>query len=198
MTPSEEQLTNDEKVASDAEGAGTSPPPEHAEEHRQEDGAEAAAEQVSEDLDELGATRKERDEYLELAQRTRADFDNYRKRVAKDAADALRRGKLDLAKELIPVIDNLERAIAAGEASSDPAALAKGVGLVHTELRSALGRVGLESYDPSGEQFNPNLHEAISTRAQEGVAPGTVVETIEPGYRLADQVLRAARVVVSE
>jgi molecular chaperone GrpE len=195
MTPSEEQLTNDEQQ----QGVGESPPPQPAaSEHAPQDDAEAAAEQVSEDLDELGATRKERDEYLELAQRTRADFDNYRKRVAKDAADALRRGKLDLAKELIPVIDNLERAIAAGEASSDPAALAKGVGLVHSELRSALGRVGLESYDPSGEQFDPNLHEAISTHAQEGVAPGTVVETIEPGYRLADKVLRAARVVVSE
>lgn len=195
MTPSEEQLTNDEQQ----QGVGESPPPAPAaSEHAPEDGAEAAAEQVSHDLDELGATRRERDEYLELAQRTRADFDNYRKRVAKDATDALRRGKLDLAKELIPVIDNLERAIAAGAASSDPAALAKGVGLVHSELRAALGRVGLESYDPSGEQFDPNLHEAISTRAQEGVAPGTVVETIEPGYRLSDQVLRAARVVVSE
>src|SRR6187431_710094 len=76
------------------------------------------AEQVSDDLDELGTTKRERDEYLELAQRTRADFDNYRKRVAKEAADALARGKAELAGQLVPVLDNLERALAA--AADDP------------------------------------------------------------------------------
>jgi molecular chaperone GrpE len=200
MTASEEQLANEQ--ASDQQrpedqGVGESPPPAD-EREAAADGAEAAAAQVSEDLDELGAARKERDEYLELAQRTRADFDNYRKRVARDAADALQRGKTELARELIPVIDNLERAMAAGEASQDPAALAKGVALVHAELRGALGRAGLESYDPAGERFDPNLHEAISTHPADGVEPGVVIETLEPGYRLSDQVLRAARVVVSE
>ena len=146
----------------------------------------------------MGLAQKERDEYLDLAQRTRADFDNYRKRVAKDTADALERGKLEVARQLIPVVDNLERAMAAGDGASDPEALAKGVALVHRELSEALTRVGLTAFDPAGERFDPAWHEAISTLPAEGREPGTVIETLEPGYRLGEQLLRPARVVVSE
>jgi len=163
-----------------------------------EEGENGAAEQVEHDLDELTATKRERDEYLELAQRTRADFDNYRKRVAKQAEEALRRGKAELAGELVPVLDNLERALATAEAAEGAAALAKGVGLVRDELRAILERAGVEAYDPAGEAFDPSWHEAISTRAQEGTPGGQVLETLERGYRLDGQVLRAARVVVSE
>jgi molecular chaperone GrpE len=155
---------------------------------------EAAAEAVSEDLDELTATKQERDSYLELAQRTKADFDNYRKRVAKEAGDAVARGRAELARELIPVVDNLERA--ADSAADD--ALSKGVVLVLGELRSVLKRAGVEAYDPAGERFDPAWHEALSTKPAEGGEPGTVVETLERGYRLDGQVLRPARVVVSE
>jgi molecular chaperone GrpE len=171
-----------------------------------------AAEQVEQDLDEQHERRpqtpppdpkRERDEYLELAQRTRADFDNYRKRVAKDTAEAARRGKAELARELVPVLDNLERALEASEptAATNTAAessLAKGVGLVRDELRAILERAGVEAYDPAGERFDPSWHEAISTRSEEGTPAGTVLETLERGYRLDGQVLRAARVVVSE
>src|SRR5262249_38095479 len=89
-----------------------------------------AADQVEKDLDELGAAKRERDEYLELAQRTRADFENYRKRVTKEASEALARGKAELARELLPVIDNLERALQAGQDASAHEALARGVALV--------------------------------------------------------------------
>jgi molecular chaperone GrpE len=156
------------------------------------------AEQVSDDLDELGTTKRERDEYLELAQRTRADFDNYRKRVAKETADALARGKGELAGELVPVLDNLDRALtaAADEPGSD--SLRKGVTLVRDELREILQRAGVEAYDPAGEAFDPSWHEAISTKAVEGTGAGTVLETLDRGYRLDGQVLRPARVVVSE
>jgi molecular chaperone GrpE len=157
------------------------------------------AERVSEDIDELEQVLRERDKYLELAQRTHADFDNYRKRVARDASEAVKRGRAELARDLIPVIDNLERAIAAGRSEgSDPGALGRGVELVHRELRSTLERAGVEAYDPTGEAFDPAWHEALSTRAAEGVPAGTVVETHDPGYRLDGQALRAARVVVSE
>lgn len=203
---------SDDQAAPKARDAGGSPPAQPRQEERapadlnpeaaavaaEHEASEQAAEQVAAELDELGEARKQRDEYLELAQRTRADFDNYRKRVSKEAADATERGKHELAKQLIPVLDDLERAIAAGDSDSDPAALAKGVALVHEELRSTLGGVGLEPYDPTGERFDPSWHEAVSTRAQEGVAAGIVVETIVPGYRLDGQALRAARVVVSE
>ncbi len=174
-----------------------------------------AEELVERDLDQLAEARRERDEYLELAQRTRADFENYRKRVARETAEARLRGKAELARELIPAIDNLERAIRSsgidpdarpGAGDQDPPsrevsardALAQGVALVYRELRGSLERAGVESYDPAGEPFDPALHEALGTRPAEGARPGTVVETLDRGYRLDGQVLRAARVVVSE
>jgi molecular chaperone GrpE len=161
-------------------------------------GGNGAADQVERDLDELGATKRERDEYLELAQRTRADFENYRKRVAKDTSEALARGKAELARELLPVIDNLERALATGRDPAAHEALARGVALVHEELRSRLQNAGVEAFDPTGEPFDPQVHEALSTQPAEGTKSGVVLETVEKGYRLNGQVLRPARVVVSK
>ena len=146
--------------------------------------------------DELAKAQRERDEYLELARRTRADFDNYRKRVAADAQAATARGKAELARELIPVLDSLERAIDGMEGADQN--LVRGVVLVLDELSSTLGRAGVESYDPSGERFDPNLHEAVSAQEAEGTESGTVIETLDRGYRLDGQVLRPARVVVSK
>jgi molecular chaperone GrpE len=146
----------------------------------------------------LGEVTRERDEYLDLARRARADFENYRKRAARDAAEAERRGKAGLARELVPVLDNLERALqAAGEPESADA-LVRGVELVYRELRDSLERAGVEAYDPVGERFDPAWHEALQTRAEEGTEPGIVLETLDKGYRLDGQVIRAARVVVSE
>jgi molecular chaperone GrpE len=185
--PSGDEEVVDAEVVDDAEDA----PAEGA-----SDG-NGAADRVERDLDELGATKRERDEYLELAQRTRADFDNYRKRVTKETSEALARGKAELARELLPVIDNLERALQAGEDPSAHEALARGVALVHDELRSRLQSAGVEAFDPIGERFDPQLHEALSTRPEEGTDAGIVIETLEKGYRLNGQVLRPARVVVS-
>src|SRR5688572_9964474 len=166
--------------------------------------AEEAGEKVERDLDELTATKRERDEYLELAQRTKADLENYRKRVAKEAADATARGRAELARELIPVLDDLERALSLSSDQAGPGreaeepALVKGVGLVRDQFRATLERAGVEAYDPAGEPFDPAWHEAVSTRSDEGAKAGTVVETLDKGYRLDGQVLRPARVVVSE
>ena len=157
-----------------------------------------AAERVERDLDELAETRRERDEYLELAQRTKADFENYRKRVAKETSEALARGKADMARQLLPALDNLERALTAGEDSSAHGALVQGVGMVRDELQSRLESAGVESFDPVGEKFDPQLHEALSTMPREGTESGVVLETVEKGYRLNGQVLRAAKVVVSQ
>jgi molecular chaperone GrpE len=173
-------------------------------------GSDSDASQVEQDIDELLAdVKRERDEYLELAQRTRADFENYRRRASQEATEAERRGKSALARELVPGLDNLERALrAAGidpdaedvdaERSGDGGGLAHGVLLVYRELRATLERAGVETYDPTGERFDPTWHEALATRAQEGTEAGIVVETVEKGYRLDGQVLRAAKVVVSE
>jgi molecular chaperone GrpE len=160
-------------------------------------GENGAADQVERDLDELSEAKRERDEYLELARRTKADFENYRKRVAKETSEALARGKADLARELLPALDNLERAL---ESGADPAAheaLVKGVAMVRDELHGRLEGAGVESFDPTGERFDPQLHEALSTRPAEGTDAGVVIETVERGYRLNGQVLRPARVVVS-
>lgn len=172
--------------------------------HPAADAAAEAEAQVEEDLDELSVAQRERDEYLDLAQRTKADFENYRKRVAGETAEAVVRGKAELARELIPSLDNLELALkAAGINPTDPDAqsddgLGRGMVLIYRELRGGLERAGVESYDPAGEKFDPSLHEAISAQAVEGTDAGVVIETLDRGYRLDGAVLRAARVVVSE
>jgi molecular chaperone GrpE len=164
----------------------------------QESSENGAADQVERDLDELGMAKRERDEYLELAQRTKADFENYRKRVARETSEALARGKADLARQLLPALDNLERALAAGSDPSAHDALVEGVGMVRDELHSRLEAAGVEAFDPTGERFDPQLHEALSTMPSEGTDSGVVLETVEKGYRLNGQVLRAAKVVVSQ
>jgi molecular chaperone GrpE len=165
-------------------------------------GSDEGAAEVQGDLDELLKTAAQRDEYLALAQRTQADFENYRKRVARDSAAAQERGIASLAKELLPALDNLDRALgeagtAGARAEDDP--LLQGVRLVHSELSAALARAGIESFSPVGEVFDPSLHEAVATAQQSsnGAQSGTVVEVFQPGYRLGASVIRPARVVVA-
>jgi molecular chaperone GrpE len=138
---------------------------------------------------------RERDEYLDLARRAQADFENYRKRAAKEAAAAGQRAKSGLVRELLPVVDNLERALAsAGEGEQH---LAEGVRLVHSELIAVLERNGVEQFDPRGDRFDPSEHEALSMRSEDGAESGTVLDVVEKGYRANGAILRPARVVVS-
>jgi molecular chaperone GrpE len=163
---------------------------------------EGPADRVEQDLDSLLAdTQKERDEYLELAKRTKADFENFRKRMAAEVQAAAKRSKAQLAAEVAPVLDDLERGLQA--AGLDPEGdsedgLAHGVLLVFRGLRETLKRNGIEPVDPKGEKFDPNMHEALSTTPVEGTEPGIVVEVMQKGYRFEDQLIRPARVVVSE
>jgi molecular chaperone GrpE len=145
--------------------------------------------------DPIARAQRERDEYLDLARRTQADFENYRKRAAKEAAAAGERAKSGLVRELLPIVDNLERALAsAGEGERH---LAEGVLLVHSELIAVLERNGIEQFDPAGERFDPTEHEALSTRDQDGAESGLVLDVVEKGYRSNGTILRPARVVVS-
>jgi molecular chaperone GrpE len=158
--------------------------------------------QVEADFDRLLAdTQQERDQYLDLAKRTKADFENYRKRMAAEVQSATARSKGELLREVVPVLDDLERAIqAAGldpEGDSDDG-LAHGVLLVFRSLRDSLSRNGVEAVDPKGEKFDPMVHEALATQPVQGSESGTVVEVLQKGYRLGDQLVRPARVVVSE
>ncbi len=164
--------------------------------------AEEASDQVDQDFEALLAdTQRERDEYLDLAKRTKADFENFRKRMTTEIQVASARGKAELIREVVPVLDDLERALQA--AGLDPEGdsedgLAHGVLLVFRSLRDSLSRNGIEAVDPTGEKFDPTAHEALSTVAAEGVESGTVVEVLQKGYRLGEQLIRPARVVVSE
>src|SRR6202035_631874 len=157
---------------------------------------DGGAAEVQGDLDELVETAAQRDEYLALAQRTQADFENYRKRVARESASAQARGCILLAKELLPALDNLDRALEAA-AKDDP--LLDGVRIVRSELSAALARTGIESFSPAGEVFDPAVHEAVATSEQpaDGAASGIVVEVYQPGYRLGEAIIRPARVVVA-
>lgn len=161
------------------------------------DGGEAAADERPDD-DPLRVALRERDEYLDLAQRTRADFENFKRRSTAQAAEAERRGRAAIARNLLPAIDNLQRALAhAADEGVEVDGLVRGFALVNDEIRSALARSGVEAFDPAGTKFDPTLHEAVSTAPAEGVEPGTVLETLELGYRVDEQVIRPARVVVS-
>src|SRR5262249_49824016 len=136
----------------------------------------------------------ERENYLGLAQRTQADFENYRKRMARENAAAVDRGMAKLAKELLPALDHLELALKAADGHGD---VVKGFAMVAGELQAALARVGIQAFSPKGEVFDPNEHQALSQQPVDGAETGTVVEVYQSGYRINGAVLRPARVVVA-
>ena len=132
------------------------------------------------------------DAYLRLA----ADFDNYRKRVAREHAELTTRANERLVNELLPVLDDLERALEAA-AEHEEAKLEEGVQLVHRSLASLLERHGLQEIDTEGA-FDPHVHEALLAQPGEGAEEGSVLQVLQKGYRLGDKVLRPARVIVAE
>ena len=142
--------------------------------------------------------------YLALAQRTQADFENFRKRMARENAAAIDRGVGKLAKELLPALDHLEHALKAAGGHAEPASptdtgedVVKGFALVRDEIVRALGRVGIQPFAPTGEPFDPNEHEAMASQPSEEAEPGTVIEVYQQGYRINGAVLRPARVIVA-
>ena len=157
-------------------GQAATPPPEAVEEDR------------------LGALQAERDELFDRLQRLAAEFDNYRKRSAREQAELSTRANERLVKELLPVLDDLGRALEAA-ANHEEATLEEGVRLVHRALESLLERQGLAEIETEG-RFDPHVHEALLTQPSE-LAEGDVLQVIQKGYSLGDRVLRPARVVVS-
>ena len=178
---------------------------------------EAAQEEPPEPVDELAAALRERDEYLDALQRLKAEFDNYRKRVARDQRELAARAHERLVRELVPVLDDLERALeaasehsfrsGAGEADASPtdrlrrayadeAKLEEGVRLVHRQLAELLAREGLVEVDTDGK-FDPHSQEALLAQPSDE-EEGTVIQVLQKGYKLGDLVLRPARVVISQ
>jgi len=180
--PPEDPAVGAEATPADGPEAGLEPPTE--------------AELVEADLRERA---EKSDAYLALAQRTQADFENYRKRTTRDVRAAEARGMTRLARELLPALDNLDRALAAVEGSGEDEEhhLTQGIRLVQSELSAALARTGIEGFSPRGERFDPVEHEAVAQQPCEGFEAGTIVEVLQPGYRLNDSVLRPARVIVA-
>ncbi len=143
----------------------------------------------------LAEVEREREEYLNDLKRVAADFENYRKRAARDQESLVARAGERIVKELLPVLDDLERALEAA-AQHEEAKLEEGVRLVHRELVEALAREGLVEVETDG-QFDPHVHEALVSQPSEQ-EDGSVIEVLQKGYRLGDRVLRPARVVVSQ
>jgi molecular chaperone GrpE len=144
--------------------------------------------------EQVAALEAERDEHLNDLKRVAADFENYRKRVARDQESLVARAHERLVKELLPVLDDLERALAAAEGHQE-AKLEEGVRLVHRELEAALRREGLAEIETNG-RFDPHVHEALLSQPSEQ-DEGSILEVVQKGYRLGDRVVRPARVVVA-
>jgi molecular chaperone GrpE len=152
------------------------------------------AELVETEEDPLEAVTRERDEYLDTLQRLKAEFDNYRKRVARDQQELAARAHERLVRELVPVLDDLERALEAA-AEHEEAKLEDGVRLVHRALADALGREGLAEIETDGK-FDPHTQEALLSQPSDE-EEGTVIQVLQKGYTLGDRVLRPARVIIS-
>jgi molecular chaperone GrpE len=190
VSPEEEPLTSRDEAG---EPSGDEDPAVEREILEAKEETEEA--EGSEEPDPLATAQRERDEYLDLARRAQADFENYRKRAAREAAASGERAKSGLVRELLPVVDNLERALASAQQGEQH--LAEGVRLVHSALIAVLERNGVEQFDPRGDRFDPGEHEALSMREQDGAQAGLVIDVVEKGYRANGSILRPARVVVS-
>ncbi|MCL4108557.1 UNVERIFIED_CONTAM: hypothetical protein GTU68_022859 [Idotea baltica] len=163
--------------------------------------AEAAAEANAESMNEGGvdvaALQEEVAELKDRLLRSHAELENYRRRVQKEATEAAKYSSLPFIRDLLPGVDNLSRAVDAAEQSGDTANLIQGVKMVAAQFADVLKNQKIESISPEGEQFDPNLHEALTQIPSADHEPMTVLQVIETGYQLHDRVIRPAKVMVS-
>ncbi len=174
------------------------PGPEGQAETTSEPEAEPAAE-GAEPAEDGPEPAPEEPDWKDLAHRKAAEVENLRKQTAQRVQKATRDGMKRVASEILPALDDFERALAHAEAEESDAehTLTKGIRLVQEQMLAALRRAGIESFSPRGEAFDPHQHEAVATTPVDGAQSGTVVEVYQAGYRLGDDVLRAAKVVVA-
>lgn len=164
-----------------------------------DDGAlsQEAADQVRDDFASLRSRAEERDKFLALLQRTQADFENYQKRNQREREQERRYWHGALALDLLPVIDNLDRAMTAAKQANESGPLVQGVGLVQTQLLDMLKRHGVTPIDALGKTFDPNLHQAVMQQPSKDYPPNTVTQVLQQGFMIHDRVLRPASVIVS-
>lgn len=146
---------------------------------------------------ELETITAERNKLREQLLRTAADFDNFRKRSKRDIDEARQRGKDDLVRELLPVFDNLERAVHTADSASDSKSVLDGVRMVLKLFEDTAERMGLARVPTVGERFDPAVHEAIQQQETDAQPPGTIVAEVVPGYRFGQRLVRPAMVVVA-
>ena len=161
----------------------------------------AASETLSaETIEELKSRAAKADENWERLLRTTADFDNFKKRAAREKQDALRYATEGLISKIIPVLDNFEMALAAAQNSSADSlkSLQDGVTMIQTQLKSALTDSGLEEVDATGKSFDPNIHEAVSQQESDDVPEGHVLQQLRKGYKIRERLLRPATVIVAK
>ncbi len=153
-------------------------------------------------LDEPKGAEQEAREELQIVQdkymRLAAEFENYKRRAQRDQSDSIRYANESLIKNLLPTVDNLERAIQSGTDAGASGALIEGVQLTHKQFLETLGKLGVRQVSSSGETFDPNIHQAVAQVESETAAPNTVVEEFQKGYFLHDRILRPAMVTVAK
>jgi molecular chaperone GrpE len=153
-----------------------------------------------EQLADLQTRAAKAQEHWDRLLRTTADFDNFKKRAAREKQDAIKYATESLLQKVIPVLDNFEMALAAAQNSSaaDIKSLQEGVAMIHAQLKSTLTEAGLEEVDATGKPFDPNLHEAVSQQESAAVAEGQVLQQLRKGYKLRERLLRPATVIVAK
>ena len=163
-------------------------------------GAPAPAPLTPEQVEDLKTRAAKADENWERLLRTTADFDNFKKRAARERTEATQYANVALLQKLLPILDNFEMAQAAAQTTKDPgaASLQAGVAMIQQQLRSVLVEAGLEEIDAAGKPFDPAWHEAISQQETGDVPEGHVVQQVRKGYRLRERLLRPATVIVAK
>jgi molecular chaperone GrpE len=160
-----------------------------------------AATAVMDDLEALrertASLQQERDDFRNLLQRTRADFENYQKRAQRDMAQERRYCHSGLALDLLPILDNFDRAVAAAKQAGETGPLVQGVAMIQTQVLDVLKRHGITRIEALGQPFDPALHQAVMQQPSSEQPPNTVLQVLEQGFLIHDRVLRPARVVVS-
>lgn len=147
--------------------------------------------------DVIAPLREERDRLKEQLLRTAADYDNFRKRTKKELEESERRGREETVRELLPVFDNLERAVQAAVGTTDVQSIIEGVRMVLKLFEDQTGRLGITRIQAVGQRFDPAIHDAIQQKETDEHPPGTVIAEIVPGYRLGEKLVRPSMVVVA-
>lgn len=194
IDPAEAEAAEDSEAPAEGqqpEGGNPGEPAEAAQQ-RMEAPDDNPGEQEAGDPAELELARV-RDQLL----RTAADFENFRRRARRDLEEAERRGREGVLREILPVVDNLERAVSATASAKDVNAVAEGVRMVLKQFEDVASKLSLERVQAVGERFDPSVHDAVQQMETAEHPPGTIVAEVVPGYRLGDRLLRAALVVVA-